>query len=109
MFFTPRAPEMLKRPIFSYIEIGCISAFTSWIIFLSHSFSLLFTDAPRVEPELFPLMGADVCAVSGMIALTYKGQGWSETGGKKTRERISMGVWCEIGGGVGEGARQLLF
>ena len=64
---------MLKRPIFSYIEIGCISAVTSQIIFLPHSFSLLFTDAPYVMPELVPIMGADVCAVSSMSALTYKG------------------------------------
>lgn len=28
-------PEMLKRPISPYIEIGCISAVTNWITFLS--------------------------------------------------------------------------
>lgn len=74
MWFTPRDTQTLKRPIFWRIEIGCISAVTSWIIFLSHSFSWLFTDAPFVAPELSTLMGADVYAVSSMSALTYKGQ-----------------------------------
>lgn len=35
-------------------------------------FRLLFTDAPFVVPELFPLMGPDVCAVSSTSALTKK-------------------------------------
>ena len=54
------------------LKLDVFSAVTSWIIFLSHSFGLLFTDMPFVVPELFPLMGAHVCAVSSMSALTYK-------------------------------------
>lgn len=64
----------------NWMYFGC---YMSWIIFLSHSFSPLFTDAPFVVPELFPLMGADVYTVSSMSALTYKGQQWSEMERKK--------------------------
>lgn len=49
-------------------------------------------------PELFPLMEADVCAVSSMSAFTYKRQQWSEVG--KNMEYISFAVWCEIGEGA---------
>lgn len=47
--------------------------------FLVPVFYPLFTDAPFVVPELFPLMGADVCAVSGAIILTHK-ENWKEEG-----------------------------
>lgn len=87
MWFTPRDTQTLKRPIFWRIEIGCISAVTSWIIFLSHSFSRLFTDAPCVAPELSTLMGADVYAVSSMSALTYKEQCWNEIERSKKKGR----------------------
>lgn len=64
----------------NWMYFGC---YMSWIIFLSHSFSPLFTDAPFVVPELLSLMGADVYTVSSMSALTYKGQQWSEMERKK--------------------------
>lgn len=82
--------------------------FWNWIYFscfqLNHFlvpvFYPLFTDAPFVVPELFPLMGADVCAVSGAIILTHKGQGWSKTGRKKGTN-VSVRV-TETGGKVGD-------
>lgn len=82
--------------------------FWNWIYFscfqLNHFlvpvFYPLFTDAPFVVPELFPLMGADVCAVSGAIILTQKGQGWSKTGRKKGTN-VSVRV-TETGGKVGD-------
>ena len=84
---------MLKRPIFPYIEIGCISAVTSGIIFLSHSLSLLFTDAP-----FFVVPPSDVGAVSSMSALTYD---------EEKLENISMAVSYDVGVGVGsETARE---
>lgn len=82
--------------------------FWNWIYFscfqLNHFlvpvFYPLFTDAPFVVPELFPLMGADVCAVSGAIILTHQGQGWSKTGRKKGMN-VSVRV-TETGGKVGD-------
>lgn len=38
-YSIPGLLKMLKRPIFSYSEIGYISAVSSWIIFLSQSFT----------------------------------------------------------------------
>lgn len=38
-YSIPGPLKMLKRPIFSYSEIGYISAVSSWIIFLSQSFT----------------------------------------------------------------------
>lgn len=51
-------------------------------------------------PNSPPLTGADVCSVSSMSALTYKGQRWNEMGEKKKRECISVVVWYVIGGGI---------
>lgn len=59
-------------------------------------FSLLFTDAAFVEPELFTLTEADVCAVSSMSALTCK-----KGNDEEKLEDIRIAVWWEIGGGVG--------
>lgn len=47
-----------------------------------------------------PSYGADVCAVSGAIILTHKGQGWSKTGRKKGTN-VSVRV-TETGGKVGD-------
>lgn len=90
---------MLQRPIFSYIEIGRISAVTSWIIFLSPSFSRLFTDAPSVVPKLSPSHRGWClfCFKHECLNLQRATMKWNW---KKKRECISVVAWYVIGGGI---------